>query len=817
MNYTDYFKSRGDVLPDTIKILLIEDNPGDVRLVQEVLAEARGITFELEYTDRLSVGLEYLTAGDIDVVLLDLSLPDSQGLETIERVHFHNLTIPIVVLTGYDDESFAITAVRSGAQDFLVKGDFSSLLLVRVIRHAIERKRAELKLQEAQKSIRNIINSSLDMIIAVDAGRRITEFNSAAESTLGYRREEIIGKHSSILFADAHEDLAIQGDLKQSGRFTGEVTNRRKDGTTFPSFISSSSMHDDLGNVIGYMGVSRDITEQKRAEEELNQAKDAAETLNRELMASNNLLAAAIENARKMAEIADLANRAKSDFLANMSHEIRTPMNAILGMSELLSERTLGDEEQEFVRIIRTAGESLLDLINDILDLSKIEAGQLDLELVDFDLTGITGGVVDMFSKKARDKGLELHRSIAADEPVYVNGDPVRLRQILINLMGNAIKFTSTGKVEVRVSVDGSIDVSDYGDGNASDDERVRLLFEVIDTGIGIPPEKQETIFDSFSQADSSTTRQFGGTGLGLTISKRLVYMMDGDISVSSQPGRGSTFSFTACCGIREKPPEVAPGRKAAAALVPSPGDEVTPLSILLVEDSIDNRKLIQFYLKQTTHSVDVAENGEIAVEKFTAGRYDLVLMDMQMPVMDGYTATRNIRQWEDTSGAPRTPIVALTASALEGDREKSLAAGCDDHLTKPIKKKMLLQAVNGIAQGTQTAEKGSDEVVEKNSSPAVPIEVTIDADIEDLIEMYFSNRYKDIDLMYESLETGDYETIRITGHSMKGSGASYGFDAITDIGHIIEVAAKEKNDRQIRQSVLDLKSYLGRVKVVFE
>jgi len=837
---------------ETLTILLVEDDQDDVQLIKAMLAASRETVFTVKCANRLSVGMELLTAGSIDAVLLDVSLPDSQGLQPVEKLQFLDyFNVPIIVLTGRDDESFGITAVRSGAQDFLVKGEFSRGLLIRVIRHAVERKGTERQLQEAQKYTQNIINSSIDMIIAFDADWRITEFNPAAEETLGYRKDEMMGRQPEFLFVDAAHDHSIREALKGEGRFTREVDYKRKDETVFPSLLSSSAIYDEMGNVIGFMSISRDITAQKAAEEEIRQGREDAEMLNRELMTSNKLLATSIDKARKMANLADEANQAKSDFLANMSHEIRTPMNAILGMSELLWETTLNDEQQEFTRIIRTAGEGLLDLINDILDLSKIEANQLTLENVDFELARITGGVIDIFSLKADQKGIELNCHLGPDVPRYIAGDPVRLKQILINLMGNAMKFTSKGSIQLLVSVYlEPLNRSSIRPVLGGEEKVTSLLFQVKDSGIGIPPEQSEAIFGSFSQADSSTTRKFGGTGLGLTISKRLVEMMDGKIWVESEVGKGSTFMFTARFAVRSALTLEIPVQDVDQS---DESREISPLRIFLVEDSEDNRKLILFYLKKTPHMVEVAVNGKLAVDRFQESSYDLVLMDMQMPIMDGFTATRFIREWEKDTERTPTPIVALTASALEKDREKCLAAGCDLHLTKPLKKSMLLQVLNRYAQAKhqQTAaaapsagEAAPDAAVASPATPstgtgapvgstvsdvapdisseqqAVPpslekIVVTIDPDLEDLIPGYFDNRREDIQLMLQALNGGDYDKIRLTGHSMKGSGASYGFQEITVIGKKIEQAAIEKNDGVIRQAVRALTYYLEHVEVV--
>jgi CheY-like chemotaxis protein len=346
----------------------------------------------------------------------------------------------------------------------------------------------------------------------------------------------------------------------------------------------------------------------------------------------------------------------------------------------------LTPEQSEYVKVLQSAGNALLGLINDILDLSKIEAGCLELEYIDFDFHDLIENTIKIMSIRTGSKGLALQYTIAPDVSRHLNGDQGRLRQVLINLIGNAVKFTATGGISLTVERD----VNSEADGF--------LRFNVADTGIGIPPEKQQTIFEKFSQADSSTTRKYGGTGLGLAICKRLVEMMDGRIWIESEEGRGSNFIFTARFGqgAEPKPSAASPGAETEPA---SAAEVETPLDILLVDDTPQNRILIISFMKKTPHRIDIAENGQIAVEKFKAKSYDIVLMDVQMPVMDGYAATGEIRKWEAAQGANRTPIIALTANAMHEDIQKSIDAGCDTHLTKPIKKQKLFDTIGNYAR----------------------------------------------------------------------------------------------------------------------
>ena len=798
----------------SIHILYIEDDRGLARLFQKRLERA-GYEVGLAYDGE--EGLARYDADSYDVVFVDHLLPGYDGMEVIRRMASCGPLPPTIMVTGTGDERLAVEAMKLGASDYIVKdaeGGYLELLpsvIEKVLqqRRAVEEKqRAERALRESEERYRTLFEGSKDAIFINTRDGKLIDANRSYIDLFGYTEEELKALNVRNTYVDPEDRKRFQQEIEREGAVRDfELKLRKKDGTEMDCLLTASVRRGDNGDILGYQGIIRDITERNKMEQELRQAKEAAET----------------------------ANRAKTEFLASMSHEIRTPMNAIIGMADLLLETPLTPEQQQYVQVFQSAGENLLNIINDIIDISKVEAGRVFLETIDFDLNDVIEKICEVMAVRAHEKGLELVYSVMPDVPNELLGDPTRLRQILVNLIGNAIKFTEKGEVVVECRLkDAKTKAAsdDTSDMKSKSKKHAELLFSVKDTGIGIPAEKLDVIFDSFAQADSSTTRKYGGTGLGLAISKQLVELMGGDITVESKPGQGSTFSFTAQFAIQTEPKEhvqkapvdikgfkvlvvddnetnrmilsnilsrlgamvteadsgkhgltkfqhametanpyqlalidcrmpgmdgfelaqhlkesmgsvkntaimmltsdnrsgdlnrckeldiafylIKPvkktelldaiadilGRKMKSVAGKVPGvrpvdfTKVRSLNLLLVEDSADNRLLIQSYFKRSSDHIDIAENGAIAVEKFKSGKYDLVLMDVQMPVMDGYTATREIRKWEREHGREETPIIALTAHAMKEDVQKSLDAGCTDHLTKPIKRATLMEAV---------------------------------------------------------------------------------------------------------------------------
>jgi CheY-like chemotaxis protein len=385
---------------------------------------------------------------------------------------------------------------------------------------------------------------------------------------------------------------------------------------------------------------------------------------------------------QKAKAAAEAANRAKSDFLAHMSHELRTPMNGVLGYVRLALEKTTDSEQRECLTVAAESAEALLRVINDVLDFSKIEAGCLTLEAVSFQPHAVVSRSVDLFKPQAAAKGIRLESEVEPDVPRFVTGDPTRLQQVLINLMGNAVKFTPAGSVACHVRrEEGASEV-------------VTLRFSVIDTGIGIAPDRQQAIFEKFTQADDSVARQYGGTGLGLAISSRLVELAGGRIWVDSRPGEGSSFHFTL-----PVVPAAAPVESGEAAV----SREMRSLSILLAEDNAVSQRLMERMLRRLNHAVTVAGDGLAAFQEYEHGAYDVVLMDVQMPRMDGLESTRKIRELERSRGG-HIPIVALTAHALDANRRECFEAGVDAYITKPVRLDDLLAAIGRCIGPDQVA-----------------------------------------------------------------------------------------------------------------
>jgi PAS domain S-box-containing protein len=528
------------------------------------------------------------------------------------------------------------------------------------------------ELQEAKNSAERLkehfqllLDSTGEGIYGIDTNGKCSFVNHASARMLGYRVEEMLGRDIHQLIHDRHldgsdfplADCPIYRSLHtgQSCRIH-EDTFWTRDNKPLPVEYSSYPMR--VGNgVVGAVVAFSDITARKLVELELRQAK----------------------------ELAERASQTKSEFLARMSHEIRTPLNGVVGMIDQLVNSELTDKQKRYTSLARIAAESLMSVINDILDFSRIEAGKVEIDSVEFDLYQMVGDLVDLFKPVAGGKHLELSCSLQQDMPRRLTGDSNRIRQVLTNLIANAIKFTAAGSIRIYINL------------QTLDPGHCLIHVEIVDTGMGIPPEQIEHLFKRFSQLDSSITRQFGGTGLGLAICKRLVELMGGQIGVHSIPKQGSTFWFTLPLQICASSPSIRPSQLPMQTKVWQ-FPVLKGLHLLVAEDNEMNQFVVQETLKRVGCTCDIAADGIRAVQDVGRRRYDLILMDCQMPEMDGLEATRRIRQIEQsTSATLRIPIIALTAEAIAGDRERCLASGMDGYISKPINAEELFAEISRL------------------------------------------------------------------------------------------------------------------------
>ncbi len=815
----------------------------------------------------------------------------------------------------YTDVSNEINAAQS--EQLRIIGVLALCMLALYVFLMLAVKRAERIMSEQQQALSDsehrarmlarVVEQSRDSIVTRDLDGTITTWNRGAETIFGYSREEAVGlSMRDLMFRDFNDKewAARLAKLRAGENITIRGWRMTKSGSRVHVVGSSGPLTDDTGKLVGDIAVTHDTTWLERAQEELRRAKEAAEA----------------------------AARSKSEFLANMSHEIRTPMNGIIGMTNLALDTRLNAEQRDYLTTVKSSADALLQIINDILDLSKIEAGKLSIETIEFSLRDSLQQTVRVLAVRAHEKRLELIWSVDAAVPDALIGDPLRIRQIVLNLVGNAIKFTAAGEVEIQVQLD------DVRDGE------VQLRFRVRDTGIGIPENKREAIFEAFEQADSSTTRQFGGTGLGLSICRRLVNMMGGAISVHSIPDAGSTFEFSLCLALQNvcqpdsagalfspanafvehsvlvvddnarcrellcayleswgmtavacasataalaqlataraagKPyrlalidgtlpdadafalagaattgetsvivladttqgPAIAQARelgrmhalvkpvsqstlhdgiaivldpaltqlahadiKAAAIAMPAP--MARRLDVLLVEDNAVNRKLATRLLEKFGHRVAEAHDGAAAVSMTAGHDYDVILMDMQMPVMDGLTATRAIRARE--GGDRRVPIIALTANAMSGDRDRCIEAGMDDYVSKPIEAAALVDALKRVTGGS--ADAGAPATIAARGAKAAGALPAVTpynhaealaraADDEELlaqiIDIFIAETPSLLAQLGGFLDSGDCGHAFRAAHTVKGSSSNLSANAVVAAAHAVELPSRNND-----------------------
>jgi PAS domain S-box-containing protein len=613
-------------------------------------------------------------------------------------------------------------------------------------------------------------------IVITDSNGNIQLANPAFTTITGYSREEAIGQNPRILRSGRH-DRAFYERLWQtilSGHvWKGELVNRRRDGSLYTEEMTIAPVRDEQGNITHFVAIKQDITQRKQFEQRLEE----------------------------VAEQAQAASRAKSEFLANMSHEIRTPMNGILGMAQLLMDTPLNEEQKDYVTTLKDSAESLLSLLGDILDISRIEAGKMELRYEPFDLRQTVHQVARLFAARARQKGLLLQVEVDEAIPSSLNGDELRLRQILSNFVGNAVKFTEQGSVTIRVCLAeaGSEQKANSLRRQFAIPEHFRTVWvqlTVSDTGIGIAADKQAAIFESFTQADGSATRRYGGSGLGLAINRKLTDLMGGTIGVQSEEGKGSTFWVTLplfAPNMEQSMGIVGSGlsrRDAAADESAASGVARAAGRVLLVEDNEVNRKVAVRLLQRLGYEVDVAQDGVEAVEKTAQQRYDAVLMDVHMPRMDGLEATRRIRERERATGGHQV-IIALTASAMKEDVEQCLTSGMDDYVSKPVR----LEVLQGMLEKWEVSDLSGETAGLPPIDHAFLTEMT-GGDEEftrELLQEFLRTIPPLLSQVEQSVNAGDSEALARAAHTIKGSARSVGARAFAEIAFAVEQAGKEQ------------------------
>jgi len=634
------------------------------------------------------------------------------------------------------------------------------------------------KLESALKDLKDLrfaLDQSTEVAIT-DSRGRIVYVNDGFCRISKYSKEELLGQNHRLLNSRTHpkEFFKDMWDTISNGRvWHGDICNKAKDGTLHWMATTITPFLGADGRPAQYVCIRHDITRIKHAELELAKARDLA-----------------LE-----------AARIKADFMANMSHEIRTPLNGVIGMTDLLQTTQITAEQRDYVETIRKSSDILLTLINDILDFSKIESGRLELEEIDFSLKIMVEDAAAIFASEARQKGLELLCRMDPGLPPVVRGDPARLKQVLLNLIGNAVKFTDRGRVEVRVTP---------AEGNG----RSRpVRFEIQDTGIGIAPKLQARLFEAFRQGDSSVTRRYGGTGLGLVISKRLVQRMGGEIRLRSEQGAGSTFSFTVPFAPGEKSPDAGPRAKGAVLRPSSSG------RVLIAEDNLVNQKVLLCMARKLGYEAAVVANGRDAMAALEKSRYDAVVMDCEMPELDGYAAARAIR----AKGGRRTPIIALTAHALPGDREKALASGMDDYLAKPVRMEDLESTLAQWILRTQPQPRAApgdaqvpmDESVLKKLG-ALDEEAGPDV-LAGILRTFLVETQKQLEQLSQGLRDQDGEKVRRGAHLLHGGSLTLGATHLGKLCRKLEEDARAGRLDVAARDLSETQDEFGKVRAYLE
>ena len=659
-----------------VKILLVDDLPENLFALELILSNKDYLCVKANSGNEAIKIL--LHEQDFAIILMDVQMPEMDGFETVELIREIETVkiIPIIFLTASMDNAVHIfKGYQAGAVDYMIKPLNPEILKAKVAVFVdLYIKTRELSIQKeqlkelyrdvkAQKSLSqyslSLIEASHDPLFAISPEGKITDMNNASVKIIGIPREKLIATDFFDYFTcpiksrEVYQEVFAKGSVADS-----PLTIRHNEGKLTDVLFNGSVYNDENGNVLGVVIVARDVTAQKMFENELIEAKSIAEYA---------------------LQVAEEAVKSKQQFLSNMSHEIRTPMNAIIGFTKVVLKTDLSAKQNEYITAIKTSGDALIVLINDILDLAKVDSGKMTFEQTPFKIALSISAMLHLFETKIQEKNLVLIKEYDYRIPEVLVGDPVRLHQIILNLMSNAVKFTTKGKITVRVHL------------LNENEEQATIEFAVSDTGIGIAENKIATIFENFQQATNDTSRLFGGTGLGLAIVKQLVESQGGTTQVISKLNEGSTFSFTLSFKKTPADAEMLQGVEDSDSYQEEP--EIKNIKVLVVEDIALNQLLMMTILEDFGFECDIAANGLLAIEKLEAKSYDIILMDLQMPEMNGFEATDYIRNTMNSE----IPIIALTADVTTVDLSKCTAVGMNDYISKPVDEQLLHSKIVGL------------------------------------------------------------------------------------------------------------------------
>jgi PAS domain S-box-containing protein len=780
-----------------VKILLVDDLPENLFALEVILSTEDYLCVKANSgNDALKI---LLHEQDFAIILIDVQMPMMDGFETVELIRQIDKLkhVPIIFLTASMDNTAQIfKGYEAGAVDYMIKPLSPEILKAKVAVFVdLYKKNQELLIQAeqlkklntdltAQKLLSDyslsLIEASLDPLFAISPEGKITDLNSASVQVTGISREELIATNFIDHFTDKQKALDLYQKVFEKGFVADSpLIFRHKNGKLTDVLFNGSVYKDDKENVLGVVIVARDVTDQKRIENELIEAKVFAE-----------LATLIAEEAKSKAED---AVKAKQQFLSNMSHEIRTPMNAIIGFTKVLIKTNLTDKQNEYFNAIKVSGDALIVLIDDILDLAKVDSGKMTYEQTPFKIETSLSAMLHLFETKIQEKNLQLIKNFDNTIPEVLVGDPIRLHQIILNLVSNALKFTTKGEITVNVDL------------MHEDNEKVIIQFAVTDTGIGIAAEKIPVIFENFQQATTGTSRLYGGTGLGLAIVKQLVETQGGNIQVESIIDQGSTFTFTLPFHKTKAEPK-------SETVVPQLDEEKKNIKVLVVEDIALNQLLMKTLLDDFGFDRDIADNGKIAIELLQKNAYDIILMDLQMPVMNGFEATEYIRNTMNS----KIPIIALTADVTTIDLAKCKAAGMTGYIAKPIDEKVLYRKIVELAKKpslkkAESSTKNENSQTKKlkcidlaylnkrtKSNPELMME---------MISLYLIHTPPLVNTMKQSLVDKNWTLLGAAAHKMIPSfsimGISQNYENMAK--KIQEISVKEKYTDELNDLIIQL------------